>query len=154
MVPRVSTRSTKGIPAERYSPSTNYLLLTDCGELVSYDEAMQHEDTTKWEGTMQDEIDSLMLNNTSELAELPKDKKALHNKWIYKIKQEVNRSKRYEARLIVKGFQQREGIDFDEIFSPVVKHTTIQVVLDLVEAEGMYLEQLDVKTSCQGSHIY
>lgn len=115
-VPRVSTRSTKSIPAERYLSSTNYLLLIDCGELVSYDEAMQHEDTAKWEGTMQDEMDSLMLNNMSELAELPKDKKALHNKWIYKIKQEVNGNKHYEATLVVKGFQQRKRIDFDEIF--------------------------------------
>ena len=71
----------------------------------------------------------------------------MQNKWIYKIKQEVDGSKRYKARLVVKGFQQREGIDFDEIFSPVVKHTTIRVVLGLVEAEGLYLEQLDVKTA-------
>lgn len=146
-VPRVSTRSTKGIPAKKFLPSANYLLLTDCGEPVSYDEAMQHADSIKWEGAMEDEMDSLMSNNTWELAKLPKDKKALHNKWIYKIKQEVDGSKRYKARLVMKGFQQKEGIYFDEIFSPVVKHTTIRVVLGLVEAEGLYLEQLDVKTA-------
>ncbi len=99
------------------------------------------------EGAMQDEMDSLMSNNTWVLAKLPAGKKALHNKWIYKIKQEVDRSKRYKVWLVVKGFQRREGIDFDEIFSPVVKHTTIRVVLGLVEAEGLYLEQLDVKTA-------
>ncbi len=48
--------------------------------------------------------------------------------------------------MVVKGFQQKEGIDYTEIFSPVVKMATIRVVLSLVAAENLYLEQLDVKT--------
>ncbi|KAE8728454.1 FACT complex subunit SPT16-like [Hibiscus syriacus] len=110
-------------PTQRYSPSLHYLLLTDNGEPECYDEAMQVEDSVKWEFSMKDEMDSLMSNQTWELAELPPDKKALHNKWIYRIKEEHNGSKRYKARLVVKGFQQKEA------------------------AENLHLEQLDVKTA-------
>ena len=55
--------------------------------------------------------------------------------------------KRYKARLVVKGFAQKKGIDFDEIFSLVVKMTSIRTILSLVVAEDLHLEQLDVKTA-------
>ena len=96
---------------------------------------------------MKDEMDSLLGNQTWELTELPVGKKALHNKWVYRIKNEHDGSKRYKARLVVKGFQQKEGIDFTEIFSPVVKMSTIRLVLGMVAAENLHLEQLDVKTA-------
>ncbi|KAL5745430.1 hypothetical protein ACOSP7_026576 [Xanthoceras sorbifolium] len=133
-------------PIQRYSPSLHYLLLTDSGEPECYDEAMQVEDSVKWESAMRDEMDSLMSNQTWELAELPPGKKALHNKWVFRIKEEHNGNKRYKARMVVKGFQQKEGIDYNEIFSPVVKLTTIRLVLKIVAAENLHLEQLDVKT--------
>ena len=71
----------------------------------------------------------------------------MHNKWVNRIKNEHDGSKRYKARLIVKGFQQKEGIDYKEIFSPVVKMSTIRLVLGMVVAENLHLEQLDVKTA-------
>ena len=48
-------------------------------------------------------------------------KRALQNKWVYRLKEEDGGKKRYKARLVVKVFAQKKGIDFDEIFSPVVK---------------------------------
>ena len=134
-------------PIQRYSPSLHYLLLSDSGEPECYDQAMQVEDSVKWESAMKDEMDSLMSNQTWELAELPPGKKALHNKWVYRIKEEHDGNKRYKARLVVKGFQQKEGVDYNEIFSPVVKLTTIRLVLKIVAAENLHLEQLDVKTA-------
>ena len=70
----------------------------------------------------------------------------MHNKWIYRIKNEHDDSKRYKAKLVVNGFQQKEGIDYIEIFSPVVKMSIIRLVLGMVAAENLHLEQLDVKT--------
>ena len=125
----------------------NYLLLTDEGEPECYDEAFQVEDASKWELAMKDEMKSLISNNTWELNELPMGKKALHKKWVYRVKEEHDGSKRHKVRLVVKGFQQKEGIDYIDIFSPVVKLTTIQSVLSIVAAEGLHLEQLDVKTA-------
>ena len=90
---------------QRYSPVLNYLLLTDGGESKCYDEALQNENSSKWKLTMKDEMDSLLGNQIWELTELLVGKKALHNKWVYKIKNEHDGSKRYKVRLVVKGFQ-------------------------------------------------
>jgi hypothetical protein len=70
----------------------------------------------------------------------------LQNKWVYKLKEEDGGKKRYTDRLVIKGFAQNKGIDFDEIFSPVVKMTSIMTILCLVTVEYLHLEQLDVKT--------
>ena len=53
---------------------------------------------------------------------------------------------KYKARLVVKGFSQKKGVDFDEIFSPVVKMSSIRVILGLTASMDLELEQLDVKT--------
>ena len=141
-------RSSRNIrPPQRFSPSLFYILLTDGGEPESYDEALQIEDSIKWELAMKDEMNSLMTSQTWELTVLPQKKKALHNKWVYRVKEEHDGSKRYKARLVVKGFQQKEGVDYTDIFSPVVKLTTIRLVLGIVAAENLHLEQLDVKTA-------
>jgi hypothetical protein len=125
---------------QRYSPSLFYILLTNGGEPETYDEALQVENLTKWELAMKDEMDSLMTNQTWELTKLPAGKKALHNMCVYRIKGEHNGSKCYTERLVVKGFQQKEGIDYTDIFSPVVKMTTIRLVLGIVVAENLHLE--------------
>ena len=56
-------------------------------------------------------------------------------------------SVRYKARLVAKGYSQTEGVDFNEVFSPVVKHTSIRVLLAMVAWFDLELEQLDVKTT-------
>ena len=123
------------------------MLLTDSGESKNYDKALQDSESVKWEHAMQEEMDSLHTNGTWELARLPARKKALHNKWVYRLKQESDGSKKYKARLVVKGFQQKERVDYTEILSPVVETTTIIVVLSLMVVDNLHLEQLDVKTA-------
>ena len=63
------------------------------------------------------------------------------------MKEEDGGAKRYKARLVVMGFSQKKGIDFNEIFSTVVKMTSIMTMLSLMVIEYLHIEQLDVKTT-------
>ncbi|KAM2683111.1 hypothetical protein EV1_044763 [Malus domestica] len=140
---RRSSRSRR--PSTKYS-SSEYIMLTNYGEPETYEEARAHNDSDKWMKAMESEMDSLLKNNTYELVELPKGRKALKNKWVFKLKNDDNMT-RYKARLVVKGFGQKKGVDFDEIFSPVVKMTSIRVILGMAASMDLELEQLDVKTA-------
>ncbi|KAJ4719028.1 Retrovirus-related Pol polyprotein from transposon TNT 1-94 [Melia azedarach] len=141
-------RSTRIRQSSTSYPTSEYVLLTDGGEPECYVEAVESEQRKEWIDAMQDEMKSLHENHTFELVKLPKDKRALKNKWVYRIKQEEYTSQpRYKARLVVKGFSQRKGVDFDEIFSPVVKMSSIRVVLGIAASLDLKIEQMDVKTA-------
>ena len=125
-----------------------YCLLTEEGEPSTFQEAVRSSDASLWMKAMQEEMEALHKNKTWELVALPKGRKAIGNKWVYKIKRDSNdQVERYRARLVVKGYAQKEGIDFNEIFSPVVRLNTIRVVLAMCAAFDLHLEQLDVKTA-------
>nr|KYP42748.1 Retrovirus-related Pol polyprotein from transposon TNT 1-94 [Cajanus cajan] len=125
-----------------------YCLLTEEGEPSTFQEALRSSDVSQWMAAMHEEIEALHRNKTWELVDLPKGRKAIGCKWVYKIKRDGNdQVERYRARLVVKGYAQKEGIDFNEIFSPVVRLTTIRVVLAMCAAFNLHLEQLDVKTA-------
>ena len=96
---------------------------------------------------MREEMDSLLKNSIWSLVVKPEKHKIISCKWIYKIKESVEKNipPRYMTSLVAKGFTQREGIDYNEIFSPVVKYKTIRIILALVSYFGLDLEQLDVK---------
>ena len=97
---------------------------------------------------MQEEMDSLHENHTYELVELPRRKKALRNKSVFKLKLgDGENPSRYKARIIVKGFQQKKGVNFDEIFALVMKMTSIRTMLSIAANMDLEVEQLDVKTA-------
>ena len=134
-------------PSSRYS-SDEYIMLTDEGEPECYEEVLTHDQKENWLQAMREEMKSLYDNHTYELMNLPKGKKALKNKWVFKLKTEEKSSQpRYKARLVVKGFSQKEGVDFSEIFSPVVKMSSIRVVLGLAASMDLEIQQMDVKTA-------
>ena len=72
---------------------------------------------------------------------LPKGKRSLRNKWVYKVKTgEVDNSPRYKTHIVVKEFQQEKGLDFDKIFAPVVKMTSIQTILSITASMNLEIE--------------
>ena len=83
-----------------------------------------------------------------ELVELPAGRKSLPCKWVFRYKYVSDSEKpKYKARLIAKGFKQEHGVNYDEIFSPVVKMTTVRLLLGVLVIEDLELEELDIKTA-------
>ena len=122
------------------------MTLTDEGEPECFQEAMESDENQKWLDAMHDEMKSLHDNHTYDLVKLPKGKRSLENWWIYRVKHESNsKTPRYKAKLVVKGFRQRKGVDFNYIFSPVVKMSSIRTVLSLFVTLDLEVEQMDVK---------
>ena len=79
---------------------------------------------------MDDEMKYLHDNNTWELIKKPAGAKLVSCKWIFKVKEGIKGvvSKRYKARLVSRGFTQKEGVDFNDVFSPIVKHRSIRMM--------------------------
>jgi hypothetical protein len=122
-------------------------LLIDSSDPGCYEEEMKVDTKKKWEQGMKEEMDSLVNNQTWDLVQFPTGKRALQNKWIYKLKEEDGGKKWYKDRIVVKEFAQNKVIYFDEILSPIVKMNSISIILSLLVVEDLHLEQLDVKTT-------
>ena len=117
-------------------------------EPQTYKEAMA-DDYMKmhWELAMQEEVDSLITNETWSLVDLPSNAHVLGGRWDYKMKRgPQGEVARYKARWVVRGFEQREGIDFNETFASVVKPISYKAIFALAAALDWELEQMDVKT--------
>ncbi|KAL0424733.1 UNVERIFIED_CONTAM: Retrovirus-related Pol polyprotein from transposon TNT 1-94 [Sesamum radiatum] len=113
-------------------------------EPSSVEEALKSENSKNWLSAMAEEMKSLKDNNTWVLVPKPKSCSVVDCKWIFKIKEE-DTSKRFKARLVAKGFTQKEGIDYTE--APVVKYTTVRIILALTAHFNWELKQMDVKTA-------
>ncbi|KAJ0480735.1 putative RNA-directed DNA polymerase [Helianthus annuus] len=121
-------------------------------EPTSYHEASSDD---KWVEAMNNEMEALYRNNTWVLVDLPKGRKPIGCKWVYKIKYKASGEvERYKARLVAKGFNQREGIDFGETFSPVVKMVTVRVVLKLAVNNNWPLYQMDINNAFLYGTLY
>jgi hypothetical protein len=114
----------------------------------SFQEAVSSTHSDHWKIAMQEEFDSLMANGTWEYQTLPAGCRAIQSKWVYKQKLGIDGLvDRFKARLVSKGFTQREGIDFKETFSPTIKFDSIRTILAVAAAEDMNITQFDVKTA-------
>lgn len=114
-------------------------------EPVSYQEAAADP---MWVTAMQNELKALHLNQTWDLVPLPTDKKAIGSRWVFKVKLKADGSlERCKARLVAKGYNQKHGIDYEETFSPVVKMSTVRLLLSLAASRHWKLHQLDVNNA-------
>lgn len=97
---------------------------------------------------MVEEIDSLIKNNTWSLEFLPEGRKAVKNKWVFRVKVKSNGTiERFKARLVAKGFTQTHGIDYQETFAPTVRAESIRILLAVAAVEDLDLVQFDIKTA-------
>jgi len=112
-------------------------LLAANGEPNNLEEALQDEN---WKNAMDAEFLALQRNKTWHLVPPKEGRNIIDCKWVYRIKRKADGSiHRHKARLVAKGFKQRYGIDYEDTFSPVVKATTIRLVLSIAVSNGWSL---------------
>ncbi|KAK1628215.1 hypothetical protein QYE76_002530 [Lolium multiflorum] len=101
-----------------------------------------------WKVAMDDEYRALSLNHTWRLVDPPPGRHIVGCKWVFKQKQKPDGSiDQYKTSLVAKGFTQRHGIDYTDTFSPVVKRTTVRLILSIAMSRGWVLQQVDVQNA-------
>ncbi|CAL1369869.1 unnamed protein product [Linum trigynum] len=114
----------------------------------TYQEAMASRDSAFWNEVVNDEMDSLLINKTWVLVDLPPGSKAIGCKWVFRIKYNTDGSiHTFKARLVAKGFRQKEGVDCFDTYAPVARITFIRVLLALASIYNLHVHQMDVKTA-------
>jgi histone deacetylase 1/2 len=148
------TRSSRGIfqPKKRTDGTVAWFMachthgVTDTTiEPTTHHEALR---IPHWRDAMELEFNALLRNKTWHLVPPRPGLNVIDSKWVFKIKRHSDGYiERYKARLVAKGFKQRYGLDYEDTFSPVVKPTTIRLLLSLAVTNGWHLRQLDVQNA-------
>lgn len=97
---------------------------------------------------MELELEAIEKNKTWELTPLLDGAKKIGVKWVYKTKyNERGEIEKYKVRLVEKGYSQKHGVDFTEVFAPMARWDTIRTILALATIKGWSVFQLDVKNA-------
>jgi hypothetical protein len=104
---------------------------------------MPKDQQKEWKTACQQELDSLRARDVYDIVDPPKGRKIIKNRWVFDVKTDS----RKKARLVAKGFSQVEGIDFSDIFSPVVRFETVRIMLALAALENWHMYGVDVKSA-------
>jgi hypothetical protein len=134
--------------SKKPKPFSSYMALM-C-DLIKKGPTCSEEDIQKkeWMDAMTEEYQSIIKNDVWEIVPRPKTKDVVSSKWIYKIKHVVDGSiEKHKAKFVARGFSQKEGIDYEETFSPVARYTSIRTIIALAAKMKWKLHQIDVKTS-------
>jgi hypothetical protein len=123
-------------------------VIADITTPETYEEAVSGPQKKQWETAINDELQSLAINNVWELTEAPKGANIVSCKWVFKIKRLPNgQIDRYKARLVARGFTQQYGVDYYETFAPVVRIESLRVLLAIAAREDLEVYQMDVITA-------
>ena len=123
-------------------------LTNDISEPKTVKKALQSEHSAEWRSAMSVEFESMTKNNTRELVPPPEGKNIVGSKWVLKVKRNSDGSlDRFKARLVAQGYTQTRGTDYEDVFVPVAKYSTIRSLLTLANAHNLEVHQLDVKTA-------
>jgi len=108
----------------------------------------------EWSASIQKEIDALEANKTWELVDLPEGKKPIGCKWVFGIKVDKGGYvERFKSRLVAKGCAQLYGVDYFETFSPVVRYSSVRMIMALAVKNKLFLHQMDVSSAYLNSEL-
>lgn len=130
-------------------PQTPQVLMTQLTkESRSYKEATNTDQAKEWTLAMEEEMKSLLENETWTLVKRPVNKRVLSSRWVYRIKPgEKGIPERFKARLVIRGNEQESGIDYEETFASVCRYESIRLLLAIAVTKHLKMKQFDVKTA-------
>ena len=132
--------------SKTYGPDFLTYLLEN--EPQTYKDAMSSPEASLWKEAINSEVESILQNHTWELVDLPHGCKPLGYKWIFKRKLKADGSiDKYKARLVIKGYRQKEGLDYFDTYSPVTRITSIRMLVAIAALYNLEIHQMDVKTA-------
>ena len=115
---------------------------------MTVSEAMCAQDSDEWKKAVDQELLMIEKMGMWEPAFLPDGMKAVKTKWVFNRKMDDNGNViKHRARLVAKGYSQTAGIDYDEVFAPVTKYTSLRYLLALKVLRKYTVLQLDVKNA-------
>jgi transposase InsO family protein len=121
----------------------------------SIQEALRREDRDLWIEAINKELRSLFEKNVYLECSLPASKKALTTKFVLHIKRDVyGNIEKYKARLVARGFQQQEGVDFDDIFAPTAQSASFRVLCSIAAQQQLDIQQIDVSTAFLNGELH
>ena len=122
------------------------LCLSAAEEPASVQEAL---DEPTWRSAMEAEMESIRSNDTWVPATLPAGHRAIGLKWVFKVKRDLDgRIVKHKACLVAKGYTQRQGVDFDEVFAPVARLETVRLLLAVAAHRSWGVHHMDVRSAC------
>lgn len=111
-------------------------------------EAQECDESMEWKTAMDDEMQAHKLNNTWTLVDRPSGARTVKGKWVFKKKcDDKGKIIRYKARYVAKGYSQLHGVDYNDTFSPVVRHSSIRFLFAVAVKLRLKIHQLDVVTA-------
>ena len=123
-------------------------LTADVNEPIN--KAFSGEHSAEWRNATKSEYDSLIDNHTWDLVPPPEGKNFVGSRWVFKVKRNADGSvQRYKARLVAQGYSQSQGIDYQDVFSPVTRYNLIRSLLAVANVCDWEVHQMDVKTAFQ-----
>lgn len=146
-IARRSLRVNKGVPPRRLIEEV-FVAREEEMEPRTLKEALSCEDSLEWKRAMAEELKSHATNGTWDLVELPAGRKPVGCRWVYKRKRNAaGEIVKHKARLVAQGYCQKYGEDYDEVFAPVTKQTTLRALLAVASKRNLVLKHFDVKTA-------
>eukprot|EP00253_Pinus_taeda_P022296 PITA_22296 len=130
-----------------YDEGLNSLFSLYChvDDPIHFEDAIKDK---KWIEAMDEEMNAIERNKTWDLVDLPKGKKVIGVKWVYKTKCNAEgKIERHKERLVVKGYKQQYGRDYEETFAPVARMETVRAVSSIAAKNKWKVYQMDVKSA-------
>jgi len=160
---RYPRRSNRGLAPKRYEHfvqshedkncSVDYCYNLVYDVPVNYSDAVTCSDSPNWREAMNDEMNSLLENNTWKLTPLPEGRPAVGGKWVYAVKHGQDGDVKFKARFVAKGYSQQANVDYHETFSPTAHITSVRMLQQLSVEHGLTVHQMDVKSAYLNADI-